>query len=359
MRGDDQRQGHMWSYLSPEARVPKDHPLRPIRAMVDRALGELDPLFRRLYSKIGRPSIAPEMLLRALVLQILYSIRSERLLMEHLDADLRFRWFVGLSADDPVWDVTVFTKNRARLLKGDVAGAFFAAVLAQAQAADLLSDEHFSVDGTLIEAWAGQKSFRPKDHRPGPGPTGGAGDFKGEQRRNDTHESTTDPDARLYRKGNGQEARLAYLGHVVIENRSGLAVAGTLTGATGTAERDAALILAQVVPRARRASLGADRGYDTHDFVAELRARGITPHVAQHNTKRRSAIDRRTTRHPGYAMSIAARRFIERVFGWGKTVGPWRKTRFRGRDRVGMSFLFGLAVYDLVRLRTLLAPAEP
>lgn len=355
MRGDDRKQGHMWSYLSPEARVPKDHPLRPMRAMVDRALVDLDPLFRRLYSTIGRPSIAPEMLLRALVLQILYSIRSERLLMEHLDADLRFRWFVGLNADDPVWDVTVFTKNRTRLLSGDVAGAFFAAVLAQAQAADLLSDEHFSVDGTLIEAWAGHKSFRPKDQPPGPG----TGNFKGERRRNDTHESTTDPDARLYRKGNGQEARLCYLGHVVIENRSGLAVGGTLTGATGTAERQAALALADAIPRAGRASLGADRGYDTRDFVADLRARGITPHVAQHTTKRRSAIDGRTTRHPGYAMSIHARRFVERVFGWGKTTGPWRKTHFRGRDRVGMGFLFGLAVYDLVRLRTLLAPAEP
>jgi len=352
MRGDDQRQGHMWSYLSPEARVPKDHPLRPIRAMVDQALGELDPLFRRLYSKIGRPSIAPEMLLRALVLQILYSIRSERLLMESLDYNLLFRWFVGLNADDPVWDVTVFTKNRTRLLRGDVAGAFFTAVLAQAQAADLLSDEHFSVDGTLIEAWAGQKSFRPKDEGTGPG---GAGNFKGEQRRNDTHASTTDPDARLYRKGNGQEARLCYLGHVVIENRSGLAVGGMLTGATGTAERDPALALADVVPRARRASLGADRAYDTRAFVAALRARGITPHVAQHTTKRRSAIDRRTTHHPGYAASIHARRFIERVFGWGKTIGPWRKTHFRSRDRVGMGFLFGLAVYDLVRLRTLLA----
>jgi transposase len=357
MRGDDRTQGHMWSYLSPETRVPKDHPLRPIRVMVDRALGDLDPLFRRLYSKIGRPSIAPEMLLRALVLQILYSIRSERLLMEHLDADLRFRWFVGLNADDPIWDVTVFTKNRTRLLTGDVAGAFFAAVIAQARAANLLSDEHFSVDGTLIEAWAGQKSFRPTDE--GPGPSGGGADFKGEQRRNDTHASTTDPDARLYRKGNGQEARLCYLGHVVIENRSGLAVAGTLTGATGTAERDAALALAQAVPRARRATLGADKAYDTRDFVAALRARGITPHVAQHTTKRRSAIDGRTTRHLGYASSIHARRFIERVFGWGKTVGPWRKTHFRGRDRVGMGFLFGLAVFDLVRLRTLLASAEP
>jgi len=250
--------------------------------------------------------------------------------------------------------VTVFTKNLDRLLKGDVAGAFFAAVLAQAGAAQLLSDEHFSVDGTLTQAWAGQKSFRPKDEQH-KGPSGGGTDFKGTRRRNDTHESTTDPDARLYRKGNGQEARLCYLGHVVIENRNGLAVGGTLTGATGSAEREAALALADAIPRAGRASLGADRAYDTRDFVADLRARGITPHVAQHTTKRRSAIDGRTTRHLGYAMSIHARRFIERVFGWGKTTGPWRKTHFRGRPRVGMAFLFGLAVYDLVRLRTLLA----
>jgi transposase len=354
MRGDDQRQGSMWSYLSPEARVPKDHPLRPIRTMVDRALLELDPLFERLYAKVGRPSIAPEMLLRALVLQVLYSVRSERLLMEHLDADLRFRWFVGLNADDPVWDVTVFTKNRDRLLRGDVAGAFFAAVVDQAREAGLLSDEHFSVDGTLIEAWAGQKSFRPRDEQGPPG--GAAADFKGERRRNQTHRSTTDEDARLYRKGNGQEARLAYLGHVVIENRSGLAVGGALTLASGSAEREAALALAEAVPRAQRASLGADKAYDTADFVAALRERGITPHVAQNTTHRRSAIDRRTTRHAGYAMSINARRFIERVFGWGKTTGPWRQTHFRGRPRVGMSFIFGLAVYDLVRLRTLLAP---
>ena len=356
MRGDDRKQGSMWSYLSPEARVPRDHPLRPIRRMVDTALSELDPLFARLYSRIGRPSIAPEMLLRALVLQLLYTLRSERLLMERLDSDMVFRWFVGLNADDPVWDVTVFTKNRDRLLRGQVAEAFFAAVVAQAQRAGLLSDEHFSVDGTLIEAWAGQKSFRPKDEPPGGG-AGGRGDFKGQRRSNDTHRSTTDKDARLYKKGHGQEARLAYLAHVMVENRSCLAVGGALTLATGTAERDAALALAEAVPRARRATLGADKGYDTAAFVAALRERGLTPHVAQNTAHRRSAIDGRTTRHVGYAMSINARRFIERVFGWGKTVGPWRQTHFRGRPRVGMSFLFGLAVYDLVRLRTLLAPA--
>ncbi|HAL25943.1 MAG TPA: IS5 family transposase, partial [Chloroflexi bacterium] len=234
----------MWSYRTPEQRVPPDHPLRSIRTMVDRALVELDPVFRRMYSPIGRPSIPPEQLLRALVLQLLYSVRSERLLMEQLDADMRFRWFVGLNADDPVWDPTVFSKNRERLLKGDVAQRFFAAVLRQARAADLLSDEHFSVDGTLIEAWASQQSFKPTDaatgkHRTPRTPTGGAGDFKGQHRSNETHRSTTDPDARLYRKGNAQEARLCYLGHVVSENRHGLAVGGILTTAGGTAERDA------------------------------------------------------------------------------------------------------------------------
>lgn len=353
MRGEDQRQSAMWSYLRLEERVPPDHPLRPMRRMTDQALAELDPRFDALYATVGRPSIPPEQLLRALVLQILYSIRSERLLMERLDADLYFRWFVGLELDERVWDVTVFTKNRERLLEGDVAQAFFTAVVAQARKAQLLSDEHFSVDGTLIEAWAGQKSFRPKDGR-GPRGGGGAADFKGQRRSNDTHRSTTDADARLYKKGHGQEARLAYIGNVLIENRSTLAVGGTLTLATGYAEREAALALAEGVPRG--ATVGADKAYDTADFVASLRLRGITPHVAQNTSNRRSAIDRRTTRHAGYAMSINARRFIERVFGWGKTVGPWRQTHLRGRRRVGWWFLFGLAVYDLVRLRTLLAP---
>ncbi|MBU6422858.1 MAG: IS5 family transposase, partial [Chloroflexi bacterium] len=325
MRGEDRRQAAMWSYVRLEERVPRDHPLRAIRAMTDTALAELDRLFDRVYKQGGRPSVPPEQLLRALVLQILYSIRSERLLMERIGSDLFFRWFVGLDLDDPVWDVTVFTKNRERLLKGDVAGAFFAAVVGQARQAHLLSDEHFSVDGTLIEAWAGQKTFRPTDEaRPPGGASGGAGapgDFKGQRRSNETHRSTTDEDARLYRKGDGQEAKLAYLGHVLIENRHCLAVGGTLTLATGYAEREAALALAEAVPRG--ATLGADKAYDTADFVAGLRERGITPHVAQNTTKRRSAIDRRTTRHVGYAMSINARRFIERVFGWGKTVGPW------------------------------------
>lgn len=355
MRGDDSRAGHMWSYLSPEARVPKDHPLRPIRTMVDRALADLDPVFRKMYSPIGRPSIPPEQLLRALVLQLLYSVRSERLLMEELDADMRFRWFVGLNADDPIWDVTVFTKNRERLLKGDVAARFFSAVLRQAKEAGLLSDEHFSVDGTLIEAWASQASFKPKDAPKGTGPTpGGVADFKGQHRSNDTHESTTDPDARLYRKGDAQEARLCYQGHVLSENRHGLVVGALLTTAGGTAEREAALALLGQVPRAGHVTLGADKAYDTADFVARARAAGITPHVSQNTTRRRSAIDGRTTRHPGYEVSAFKRRLAEGIFGWAKTIGLLRKTRHRGTKRVGWVFTFTLAVYDLVRMRALI-----
>ncbi len=323
--------------------------------MTDRALAELDPVFRRLYAKTGRPSIPPERLLRALLLQLLYSIRSERLLMERLDTDLLFRWFTGLAADDPIWDVTVFTKNRERLLRGEVAQRFFSAVLAQARERALLSDEHFSVDGTLVEAWAGQKSFRPTDTDRRP--CGGEGDFKGERRRNETHRSTTDPEARLFRRGNSHEAKLSYLGHVLMEHRSGLAVAGELSEANGYAEREAALRLVKRARLRAGATLAADRAYDTRDFVQALRAEGITPHVAQHTTKRRSAIDGRTTHHASYAMSIHARRGIERVFGWLKTIGLVRKTRFRGRRRVGWHFTFALAAYNLVRLRGLSATA--
>jgi transposase len=359
MRGDEPRIDSMWSYRTPEQRVPQDHPLRAIRAMVDRALTELDPVFRKMYSPIGRPSVPPEQLLRALVLQLLYSIRSERLLMEELDADMRFRWFVGLNADDPVWDPTVFTKNRTRLLKGDVAQRFFAAVLRQAKEADLLSDEHFSVDGTLIEAWASQQSFKPKDsankkRRTPRTPMGGGGDFKGQHRSNETHQSTTDPDARLYRKGNGQEAKLCFLGHVLSENRHGLVIGGILTEASGTAEREAALALIEQVPRAAHVTLGADKAYDTADFVAKIRAAGVTPHVSQNTTNRRSAIDGRTTRHPGYDVSAFKRRLAEGVWGWTKTVGLLRKTRHRGTKRVGWVFTFTLAVYDLVRMRKLI-----
>jgi transposase len=354
MRGEDERQPAMWSYLRLEDRVPRDHPLRAIRRMTDAALAELDARFDAMYARTGRPSIPPEQLLRALVLQLLYSIRSERLLMERLDADLYFRWFVGLELDDRVWDATSFTKNRERLLTGDVARAFFAAVVAQARQARLLADEHFSVDGTLIEAWAGQKSFRPKDDPGGGRPPGAGGDFKGQRRRNDTHGSTTDPDARLWCKGPRQDAKLAYIGNVLVENRNGLAVGGRVAIASGTAEREAALLLAEGIPRG--ATLGADKAYDTVGFVADLRERGITPHVAQNITSHRgSMIDGRTTRHGGYAMSQRARRCGERVNGWLKTVALMRQTRHRGRARVDWMFVMALAVYDLVRLRTLTA----
>ncbi len=354
MRGDDRRQSGMFSYLSPEKRVPKDHPLRRIREMVDRALEELSPRFEVLYAKTGRPSIAPERLLRALLLQVLYTVRSERQLMEQLDYNLLFRWFVGLNADDPVWNATVFTKNRDRLLAGDVAQAFFEAVLAQAKAKRLLSAEHFTVDGTLIEAWASQKSLvrrgepdrRDSDDDDPGNPTV---NFRGERRSNETHVSATDPEARLVKR-KGEASRLAFLGHVLMENRNGLAVEAVCTEADGYAEREAALELLGD----RRGTLGADRGYDAEAFVGALRVRGVTPHVAQSTTRRASAIDGRTTRHTGYAASQRKRKRVEEIFGWLKTVGLLRKTRHRGVDRVGWTFTFALAVYNLVRIRNLL-----
>jgi transposase len=361
MRGDDPQQAAMFSYLSPEERVPKDHPLRPIRALVDGVLKELSRQFDTLYSHTGRPSIAPEKLLRALLLQVLYTIRSERLLMEQLDDNLLFRWFVGLNMDDAVWDPTVFSKNRERLLAGEVAQAFFDQVLAQARKRELLSDDHFTVDGTLIEAWAGQKSFQRKEaESPSPPPDDPGNpsiDFRGERRTNATHASTTDPEARLYKKAKGQEAKLAYLGHVLMENRHGLVVDTRVTQATGTAEREAALAMAQGIPGQHRVTLGADKNYDTRDGVRELRELRVTPHVAQHTTGRSSAIDRRTTRHPGYVISQRKRKCVEEVFGWLKTVGLLRKVRHRGVARVGWMFTFAAAVYNVVRMRTLAAAA--
>jgi len=354
MRGDDQDPDGMFSYRRPEERIPADHPLRPIRAMVDTALRELSPEFARLYPKTGRPSVPPEKLLRALLLQLLYSIRSERQLIEQLDYNLLFRWFVGLSMDDPVWDPTVFTKNRERLLRGDIARGFFERVLAQAEARQLLSTEHFTVDGTLIEAWASLKSFKPKGTLP-PAPPDDPGNptvnFHGEQRSNATHVSTTDPEARLIRKASGREAKLSYHGHVLMENRHGLAVDGCVTQATGLAERETALAMARNLPPG--ATLGADKGYDVAGFVDALRALGVTPHVAQHTTRRRSAIDGRTTRHGGYGVSQRKRKLVEEIFGWAKTVALFRKTRHRGVRRVGWMFTFGLAVYNLVRIRNL------
>lgn len=356
MRGDDPRTEAMFSYISPEQRVPADHPLRLIRTLVDGVLVELSPEFSRLYAKTGRPSVPPEKLLRALLLQVLYSVRSERQLMEQLDYNLLFRWFVGLGMDDPVWDATTFSKNRQRLLDGDIAQAFFARVLQQARQRNLLSEEHFTVDGTLIEAWASVKSFRPKDRSDEPAPDDPGNptvDFRGERRRNDTHASTTDPQARLFRKGSGREARLCYMGHVLTENRHGLVVGAQLTQATGTAEREAALAMAERIPGRGRLTLGADKSYDTRDFVERVRHLDITPHVAQNTGHRRSAIDERTTRHSGYAESQRKRKRVEEVFGWLKTIGLMRKVRHRGTDRVGWMFVFATAVYNLIRIRNL------
>jgi transposase len=358
MRGDDPQQPGVFSYIMPEQRVPQDHPLRPIRAMVDAILHDLSPAFARLYSKTGRPSIPPERLLRALLLQILYTIRSERQLMEQLDYNLLFRWFVGLNMDDPIWDPTTFTKNRQRLLDGDIAQAFFERVLAQAQTRQLLSAEHFTVDATLLEAWAGFKSFRPKeedptDQPPLDDPGNPTVNFHGERRSNATHQSMTDPDARLFRKGNGREAKLCYMGHVLMENRHGLVVRAQATTATGTAEAHTAEDLVEQIVGDRRRTVGADKAFDTADFVDAMRDLNVTPHVAQSTTGRRSAIDERTTRHPGYEISQRARKRVEEIFGWLKTVGLMRKVRHRGTDRVDWMFVFACAVYNLVRIRNL------
>jgi transposase len=351
----------LFSYVDLEARVRRDHPLRTVKRLADAALEALSEEFSKLYSaRMGRPSIAPEMLLRAMLLQAFYSIRSERQLMERLEFDLLFRWFVGLGVDDAAWDHSSFTKNRDRLLDGEIAAKFLAAVLAQPKVKRLLSSDHFSVDGTLIEAWASMKSFKPKDQNGDDPPPASGGrnaevDFKGQKRSNQTHESTTDPEARLYRKGPGMEAKLCFIGHALMENRSGLIVDTRLTGADGHAERIAALSM--IEPRAdrpRAISVGADKAYDAEDFVNELKSMNVRAHVAQNTNRRRSAIDGRTTRHAGYAMSQRIRKRIEEGFGWIKTVGGQRKTRFRGRDRVGWAFAFAAAAYNLVRLPRLL-----
>jgi transposase len=362
MRGEDTQQHDLFSYGSLEERVPSEHPLRPIRTMVDEALKALDGRFEEIYGEDGRKSIPPERLLRALLLQMLYTVRSERMLMEQLEYNLLFRWFVGLSANEAVWHPTVFTKNRDRLLEGAVAEEFFSLVVNQARQKRLLSDDHFTVDGTLIEAWAGQKSFqKKKDARtlklqpppdPGNNPTV---NFRQQKRRNDTHQSLTDPLARLFKKSSGAEARLSYMGHLVTENRNGLVVDTRLTLSTGTAERDAAIEMMEQKSAAKRVTLAADRGYDTQAFVEEIRSLNVTPHVAQNTTNRRSAIDGRTTRHGGYAVSQRKRKRVEEVFGWMKTIALQRKTRFRGPDRVGWMFTFAAAAYNLIRMRNLLA----
>ena len=359
MRGHDYQQSAAFSYLSPEERVPEDHPLRSIRKMMDEALTKLSPVFNNMYSSTGRPSIAPEKLLRALLLQVLYSVRSERRLMEELRYNLLFRWFVGMDMDEDVWVATVYSKNRERLLEGDVAKALFAAVLEQAREQDLLSDEHFSVDGTLIEAWASQKSFQRKDDSGAPSHNDDPGNptvnFHGEKRSNDTHASTTDPDARLARKGSGREAQLAYCGNVMIENRNGLVVDTELVTCSGTAERDAARMMIGSLEGSAPVTVGTDKGYDTKEFVQDLRTMNATPHVAQNDRRPGgSAIDGRTTRHQGYKISQIKRKRIEEVFGWLKTVGLMRKTRHRGVFRVGWVFTFAATAYNLVRMRNLL-----
>jgi transposase len=357
MRGEDEQLEGFFSYVRLEARIPAAHPLRAIRELIDTALRDLSPTFDKLYARDGRPSIPPERLLRALLLQAFYTVRSERQLMEQLDYNLLFRWFVGLSADDPVWDATVFCKNRDRLLDGDVAAKFFASVLNLPQVRSLLSSEHFSVDGTLIEAWASMKSFVPKDGGKPPRSGGGRNaerNFRGEKRTNDTHSSTTDPDARLFRKGAGKEAKLCHMGHVMTENRNNLIVDARLTEASGTAERATALDM--IDDNAKPGStVGADKLYDTADFVAGCRERGCTPHVAQNNSGRCSAIDGRTTRHSGYAISMIKRKRIEEPFGWMKTIGGLRKTRHRGRDLVEWFFVLTATAYNLIRIPKILA----
>jgi transposase len=362
MRGDDTQQGHMWSYIQPEQRVPQDHPLRPIRAMVDQALKALSPRFALLYSHTGRPSIAPEQLLRALLLQAFYSIRSERQLMEQLDYNLLFRWFVGLAMDDLIWDVTVFTKNRDRLLQGDVAQAFFEVVAAQARAQGLLSAEHFTVDGTLLEAWASHKSLRPKEQPTPPPSDDDPGnptvDFRGEKRTNATHQSSTDPDAQLVRKSRGHAAILGYRGHILMENRHGLVLQARAAQVVGAAEPAIGLTLATAIPGDHRVTLGGDKGYDTADFVLGCRELGITPHVAQNvHARHRSAIDGRTTRHPGYAISQRSRKRVEEIFGWLKTIGQLRKLHHRGLALVNWIFVLRTTAYNLIRMRNLLEAA--
>jgi transposase len=347
MRGSDINQSAMFSYLSAEERVPVRHPLRPIQEMCNQALRQIDGRWEGLYSNLGRPSIPPEKLLRALVLQILYTVRSERLLMEQLNYNLLFRWFVGLNMDDKVWDATVYSQNRDRLLGGDIAQAFFEAVLLQAREQNLLSDEHFTVDGTLLDAWASKKSYQPKENPPEEG-----SGSRGEMLLRDTHECKTDPDAVLYKKSAGGESRLCHMGHVLMENRNGLPVSARITEAITSAEWEAALEMLQATTQGKGGTVGADTGYDTEWFVRESRKLNITPHVAQH-TKRASSIDGRTTRHEGYTISLKKRKRVEQIFGWLKTTGGMRKLRHRGRDLVQWMFTLSLSVYNMVRMRTI------
>jgi transposase len=354
MRGVEEPQGSMFSYVSLESRVPHKHPLRAIRQLVDAALQEMDGALTVMYSHTGRPSIPPERLIRALLLQIFYSVRSERLLMEQLDYNLLFRWFVGLAVDDEVWDHSVFAKNRDRLVEHEIGRTLLSAVVELARQQDLISDEHFSVDGTLIQAWASMKSFRPKD---GPPPPSGGGnvevDFRGQKRSNDTHQSTTDPECRLYKKAEGQESKLCYLGHALMDNRHGLAVDGCVTPATGTAEREAALDMVNAIKSEGQITLGADKGYDAAEFVTDLGQAQVIPHIAQNTTNRRSAVPDRIARSDGYAASQIVRKRIEEIFGWAKEIGGMAQVKLRGTAKVDWRFTMTLAAYNLVRLRRL------
>lgn len=357
MRGENQEQGGLFSYLSPEQRVREDHPLRAVRQQVDKVLARMSPMFDEMYSSTGRPSIPPEKLLRALLLQMLYSIRSERLLMEQIDYSILFRWFVGLSLDDEVWNPTTFTKNRERLLEARVAEVFLTAVVDEARARGWASNEHFTVDGTLLEAWASLKSFRPKDE-PVAGPPDDPGNptvnFHGQKRSNKTHQSTTDPESRLARKGNGKEARLSYTGNLLIENRHGLITGAMVLQSSGRAESEAALELLNRVSGSRRITVGADKGYDQREFVARCRQMNATPHVARNERRNGgSAIDHRTTCHPGYAISQRKRKRIEESFGWMKDIALLRKLKHRGLDKVHWIFTFAAVAYNLVRMRNL------
>lgn len=360
MRGADITQEALFSTIKLDDFVPAAHPLRRIRTLVDAALRRMSGLFNTIYADGGRSSIAPEKLLRAQLVQLFYSVRSERLLMEQLHYNLLYRWFVGLAIDDAVWDHSVFSKNRDRLNGESVAAEFLAEVVRLAEREGLMSDDHFSVDGTLLQAWASHKSFRPKDGPPdagGSGPRNAQADFKGQQRRNDTHASTSDPDARLYRKGN-TGAQMSYMGHALMEHRSGLVRAACVSHADGHGERRSALALMDRLPERRGRTLAADKGYDAADFVAGCRERGITPHVAQNTSGRRSAIDGRTTRHPGYALSIRTRAWLETHFGWVKSVAQVRQVKQRGLARVEALFQLAMAASNLTRLPRLLATAE-
>jgi transposase len=357
MRGIDYQQGDMFSYLSPEQRVRQDHPLRGVRAMTDEILERMSPLFDAMYAEGGRPSIPPEKLLRAQLLQMLYSVRSERLLMEEIDYSILYRWFVGLNLDERVWDATSFTKNRDRLLEAAVAKEFLAQVVERARAAGLISDEHFTVDGTLLDAWASLKSFQPKDKQEAPpdDPGNPTVNFHGQERSNETHESKTDPDALLARKGKGKEAKLSYNGNLLVENRNGLIVNAELLQANGRAERDAALLMLEQVPGDSRITVGGDKGFDTAEFVEQCRHMNVTPHVAQNNGRRGgSAIDARTTRHTGYDISQKKRKRIEECFGWLKDIALLRKMKHRGLFNVAWIFTFAAAAYNLVRMRKLI-----